>query len=1077
MKARGTTNQKGIIAWFATNHVAANLLMLFIIVAGIISLFTIRKQTTPDFELNTVRVQVAYLGAAPQEVEEGVVVKIEEAIQDIKGIVKLTGRASEGMGRVTAEVSSGYDLNEVLNEIKTRVDAISTFPGLTEKPVIFKEEIPIHVVFVAIHGALDEFSRKAIAQDVRDELMRLPDVSQVQFLGDRAYEISIEVSENVLRQYGLTMSEVSQAVKNSSVDLPGGTIKSDGGDILLRTEGQVYTGREFGALVLRTFADGTRLTLNDIATIKDGFVEEEGYGRFDGDRTATLRVLASGEQNELATAAVVQEYVDKKSATLPSGVQMDIWVNRSHYLKGRLQMMSSNMWQGALLVFVLLSLFLRIKVAAWVVLGIPITFLGALWLMPFGPWPVTINMMSLFGFIIVLGIVVDDAIIIGESIYTKIRADGHSLDNVISGAKRVATPATFGVLTTIAAFAPLLFVGGIAGPFFEAISVVVVLCLMFSLVESKLILPAHLVHTKIEPVDEEDLFNPQRRVGRWERVPRFFLKIQRHVQHGLHNVINNHYRPMVEKAVDNRGITTSIFVAMLILTVGTLASGIVKFEIFPDQASDFIQVQVEMQTGSAPSERDRVLTSLENTIIAMNAEYVEENPDSLPMMQHVGAFTQGNTGGIIFMEMPLSEDRPFDGEEISKRWRERVGEFVGVKELTFVDAQHLGGGPPLSFRLSGSNYEALEKAAGELEAELSDYEGIFDIRNTLNSGGEEIRLQITPEAEALGLTMSALGRQVRQAFYGEEAQRIQRGKDELKVMVRYPADERRSISDLKNMRIRTPGGDEVPFSSVADISFGKGYSSISRLNRERTITVSADIDPDIVESAEIVETISDEYIPVLLAKYPSVSYGLEGASQELVNLQRNMSVAFIAALFLIYALIAIPLHSYSQPLIIMSVIPFGIIGAVLGHIIMGRSVSMFSLFGLVALAGVVVNDSLIMIDFINKAREKGAAIKQAVIESGTLRFRAIVLTSFTTAAGLMPIMTEGSVQAQTVIPMAISLSFGIIFATVITLFLIPCLYMLREDGFKRMRQFKNWLLGRPTIEIDTQVPTAHLDRS
>ncbi|MBU2678566.1 MAG: efflux RND transporter permease subunit [Gammaproteobacteria bacterium] len=1077
MKARGTTNQKGIIAWFATNHVAANLLMLFIIVAGIISLFTIRKQTTPDFELNTVRVQVAYLGAAPQEVEEGVVVKIEEAIQDIKGIVKLTGRASEGMGRVTAEVSSGYDLNEVLNEIKTRVDAISTFPGLTEKPVIFKEEIPIHVVFVAIHGALDEFSRKAIAQDVRDELMRLPDVSQVQFLGDRAYEISIEVSENVLRQYGLTMSEVSQAVKNSSVDLPGGTIKSDGGDILLRTEGQVYTGREFGALVLRTFADGTRLTLNDIATIKDGFVEEEGYGRFDGDRTATLRVLASGEQNELATAAVVQEYVDKKSATLPSGVQMDIWVNRSHYLKGRLQMMSSNMWQGALLVFVLLSLFLRIKVAAWVVLGIPITFLGALWLMPFGPWPVTINMMSLFGFIIVLGIVVDDAIIIGESIYTKIRADGHSLDNVISGAKRVATPATFGVLTTIAAFAPLLFVGGIAGPFFEAISVVVVLCLMFSLVESKLILPAHLVHTRIEPVDEEDLFNPQRRVGRWERVPRFFLKIQRHVQHGLHNVINNHYRPMVEKAVDNRGITTSIFVAMLILTVGTLASGIVKFEIFPDQASDFIQVQVEMQTGSAPSERDRVLTSLENTIIAMNAEYVEENPDSLPMMQHVGAFTQGNTGGIIFMEMPLSEDRPFDGEEISKRWRERVGEFVGVKELTFVDAQHLGGGPPLSFRLSGSNYEALEKAAGELEAELSDYEGIFDIRNTLNSGGEEIRLQITPEAEALGLTMSALGRQVRQAFYGEEAQRIQRGKDELKVMVRYPADERRSISDLKNMRIRTPGGDEVPFSSVADISFGKGYSSISRLNRERTITVSADIDPDIVESAEIVETISDEYIPVLLAKYPSVSYGLEGASQELVNLQRNMSVAFIAALFLIYALIAIPLHSYSQPLIIMSVIPFGIIGAVLGHIIMGRSVSMFSLFGLVALAGVVVNDSLIMIDFINKAREKGAAIKQAVIESGTLRFRAIVLTSFTTAAGLMPIMTEGSVQAQTVIPMAISLSFGIIFATVITLFLIPCLYMLREDGFKRMRQFKNWLLGRPTIEIDTQVPTAHLDRS
>ncbi|MGB5257106.1 MAG: efflux RND transporter permease subunit [Woeseiaceae bacterium] len=1077
MNQRESTSQKGIIAWFAANHVAANLLMLFIIVAGLISAFTIRKQTTPDFELNTIQVRVLYLGAAPQEVEEGVVIKIEEAIQDVKGIVKLTGFAREGVGTVTAEVSTGADMNEVLSEIKTRVDAISTFPGLTEKPVIYKQEIPIHVVFLAIHGALDEFSRKDIAQEVREELMRLPAVSNVQLLGDRAYEISIEVSENVLRQYGLTMTEVSQAVRNSSVDLPGGTIKTDSGDILLRTEGQVYTGREFSTLVLRTFTDGTRLTLGDIATIKDGFVEEDGYGRFDGARTATLRVLASGEQNELTTAAAVREYVEEKRATLPDGVNMDIWVDRSHYLKGRLQMMSSNMWQGALLVFILLSLFLRIKVAAWVVVGIPITFLGAMWLMPFGPWPVTINMMSLFGFIIVLGIVVDDAIIIGESIYTKIRADGHSLENVVAGARRVATPATFGVLTTIAAFAPLLFVGGIAGPFFEAISVVVVLCLMFSLVESKLILPAHLVHTRIDPVDEEDLFNPQRHIRLRERIPRFFLKIQRRVQHGLHRVINDWYRPMVERAVDNRGITTSCFVATLILTIGLMAGGIVKFEMFPDQASDFLRVNVEMQTGTSPEERDRVLASLEDTVLEMNAEYVAEHPETLPMIQHVGAFTQGSTGGVIFVEMPQSEERPFNGDAISELWRERAGEFVGVKELTFTDADHLGGGPPLSFRLSGSNYEALENAAAELELRLAEFEGIFDITNSVNSGGDEIRLKIKPEAEALGLTLSSLGRQVRQAFYGEEAQRIQRGKDELKVMVRYPVEERRSIADLRNMRIRTPDGEEVPFSSVADMSFGTGYSGISRLNRERTVTVSADIDPEVVESTEIVKTISEDYIPALLARHPGVSYGLEGASQELVNLQRNLSIASIAALFLIYALIAIPLHSYSQPLLIMSVIPFGIIGAVIGHIVMGRSISMFSLFGLVALAGVVVNDSLIMVDFINKARAEGVALKKAVIESGTLRFRAIILTSFTTAAGLMPIMTEGSVQAQTVIPMAISLSFGIMFATFITLFLIPCLYMLREDGLKRMRQFWNWLHYRPNPEAVSESAAANFDRS
>ncbi len=1065
MKQTDTTREKGIIAWFAANHVAANLLMLFIIVAGLISVFTIRKQTTPDFELNTIQVRVAYLGAAPQEVEEGVVVKIEEAIQDVKGIVKITGRANEGMGSVTAEVASGADLNEVLNEIKTRVDAISTFPGLTEKPVIYKEEIPIHVVFVAIYGALDEFARKAYAQEVRYELMQLPDVSTVEFLGDRPYEISIEVSEDVLRQYGLTMSEVSQAVRNSSVDMPGGTIRSDSGDILLRTEGQVYTGREFGSLVLRTFPDGTRLTLSDIATITDGFVESDFYGRFDGDHTATLRVLASGEQNELATAAAVQEYIDKKSASLPPGVKMDTWIDRSHYLRGRLEMMTTNMWQGALLVFIVLSLFLRMKVAGWVVVGIPITFLGAMWLMPLGPWPVTINMMSLFGFIIVLGIVVDDAIIIGESIYTKIRADGNSLDNVIYGARRVAVPATFGVLTTIAAFAPLLFVGGIAGPFFEAISVVVVLCLVFSLIESKLILPTHLAHTRIEAVDEDDLFNPQRHIKFRERIPRFFLKIQRHVQHGLQKTIHHGYRPLVERAIESRGLTASIFTAALILTVGVMASGIVKFELFPESPSDFIQVQLELEAGSASSERDRVLGVLENTLLEMNEEYVAAHPDTLPMIRHIGVFTRSDTSGIIFVEMPQSEDRPFDGEEISNRWRERAGEFAGVKELTFVDADHLGGGPPLSFRLSGSNYSALEDAAGELQAKLADYEGIFDIRNTSTSGGEEIRLRIKPQAETLGLNMSSLGRQVRQAFYGEEAQRIQRGKDELKVMVRYPADERRSIADLKNMRIRTPAGDEVPFESVADITFGKAYSSISRLNRQRTITVSADIDPEIVESTEIVKSISEEFVPDLLSRHPGVSYGLEGASREQVELLRNLTVASIAALFLIYALIAIPLHSYSQPLIIMSVIPFGIIGAVLGHMVLGKSLSMFSLFGLVALAGVVVNDSLIMIDFINKARKDGMPLKEAVIGSGTQRFRAIILTSFTTAAGLMPIMTEGSLQAQFVIPMAISLSFGIIFATVITLILVPCLYMLQEDAFSRLRQFRNWLLKRPAADV------------
>jgi multidrug efflux pump subunit AcrB len=624
-------------------------------------------------------------------------------------------------------------------------------------------------------------------------------------------------------------------------------------------------------------------------------------------------------------------------------------------------------------------------------------------------------------------------------------------------------PATFGVLTTIAAFAPMLFVGGIAGAFFEAMSVVVILCLMFSLIESKLILPAHLVHTRIPPIDEAEIFRPYRDVPWYRWAPRFFQRLNRNIHTGMHNFIHKRYRPLLEAAVDNRGVTFSLFAGLMVLTVGLMNSGIVRTVLFPDVPGDFIQVQMTMQNGTAPRVRNAALDRLEQAALDLNADWVADNPGADPPIHHLGVFTQGDTGGQIFAEMPMDEDRPLNGEDIELMWRERVGEIPGVKELTFSSGTNIGGDAPLSFNLIGSNFESLEAAARELEQKLGEYDGVLDIRNSIASGGEEIKLSIKPEAEALGLTMSSLGRQVRQAFYGEEAQRIQRGKDELKVMVRYPEDERRSIADLENMRIRTDSGDEVPFSSVAEVSFGQAYSSIQRQNRKRVVTVSADVDAEKVEPSAIIEEISEEYIPGLLGRYPGVSYGLEGASQEQLELVRNLTLASVAALFLIYALIAIPLHSYSQPLIIMSVIPFGLIGAVVGHVVMGSAVSMFSLFGLIALAGVVVNDSLVMVDFINKARQNGSAVRTAVIESGTQRFRAIILTSLTTAAGLMPIMLEKSVQAQFVIPMAISLSFGIIFATVITLFLVPALYLLQIDFGHRVRSLKNLLLGRDPV--------------
>ena len=1058
------SNNEGIIGWFVRNPVAANLLMFAIIGLGLYSGINLRKQTTPDFDINYVSVRVPYLGAAPEEVEEGVVIKIEEAIQDTKGILKIKSSASEGIGSVRAEIEIDADINEVLNEIKAKVDAISTFPDLTEKPVVYKVEVPTGILFVSIYGDIDEYQRKDIAESIKDELLDYPEIKSINMMGDRPYEISIEVTENTLRKYDLTMSEVSAAIRQSSIDLPGGRIRSDGGDILLRTKGQVYTGEEFGDLVLRTYPDGSRLLLSDIANIDDGFVESKSWGRFNGKPSLDMEILAAQAENEIETADRVKEYIKKRSSTLPDGVQMEVWGDRSIYLQDRLDMMTKNMTQGAILVFIVLSLFLRFKVALWSVIGIPVAFFGALWLMPIGPFPVTINLISLFGFIMVLGIVVDDAIIIGESIYTKIRADGHSVENVIKGAKKVALPATFGVLTTIAAFAPMLFVTGFGGPFFKAMSVVVILCLFFSIIESKLILPAHLAHANIGEIDEDEIFSPYSSVAWYKWPKKLFQRANRSVQKNLHVIIKYKYAPLIRRAVENRGLTVTFFFSALIIIFGILNSGLTRFMIFPQVPGDYVVVELTMVDGAPAELRDKVINTIEQHALDLNEEWLMENPNDLPPINKLGAYTGGMTElgtpvggdniGLLVAELPF-DDRKLSVLEVENMWRARVEDMPGVKKLTFDSGRSIGGGSDLGFNVIGQNINELEQASKALENKLKEYNGVFDIRSSLSVGGEEIKLDVKPEAESLGLSMASVGRQVRQAFYGEEAQRIQRGKDEIKVMVRYPEEDRKSIGNLESMRIRNDLGDEIPFISVASATFGKAYSKIERENGDRVVTVSADVDSGSVEPRIVTADITNNFIPKLRDQYPQLEFDLEGTSSETVKLINELTVASIAALFLIYILIAIPLKSYLQPIIIMSVIPFGLIGAVIGHIVLDEAISMFSLFGIVALAGVVVNDSIIMVDFINKAREAGRSIVDAVVESGTQRFRAIVLTSLTTAAGLMPIMTETSTQAQFVIPMAISIAFGIVFATVITLFLIPCLYVILDDLINFLQSFRS----------------------
>ncbi|MDC0602611.1 efflux RND transporter permease subunit [Aliiglaciecola sp.] len=1022
--------EKGLIAWFARNSVAANLLMWILIFGGIFASFAIHKQVFPNLTFNNVVVTVPYLGAAPQEVEEGVVIKIEEAIKDIEGIKKITSTATEGNGRVNVEVEDDYDTQLVLDEIKVQVDAIPSFPANTEKPVVYRQKATQDVMWVSIYGDASERELKEFAKSIRDDIANLPGLSAVQVIGARDYEVSVEISEAKLQEYQLTFNELVAAVRRSSIDVPSGSIRSENGDILLRAKGQAYNAYDFASLVLVTRDDGTRLLLGDIASINDGFVEDNNYASFDRKDAVNIRVQAVGDQNALNISKTVNAFLVELKPTLPGNIKADTWGDSSFYLADRLNMMLSNMLIGALLVFLVLSLFLKLRLAAWVMVGLPVCFLGALLIMQSEVFNISINMISLFGFILVLGIVVDDAIIMGESAYSEIDKHGHSTENVIRGVKRVAMPATFGVLTTIAAFTPMLLVPGTFGVIWKTIGWVVIICLIFSLIESKLILPAHLAHMKDKPYDPA-------KANRFQRFRDFFSE-------GIKRFITNSYVPFLGKVIRNRYTTLATFIAVLVVTFGLFFSGIVRFVFFPNIPSDFMMGTVNLEAGSSIVQRDAAIDALLTSLYEMDAGVREDTNE--PVVKHSIAFSQGNLSGQVFVELSKGETREIDAFEIFQRWRDAMPEIPGVKS---IDIGSPGGGPgggaDLTFEFSGNNLAELKAATEALKAHLKGFDGVADINDTFSGGSDEIRLNILPQAEALGLSLDALATQVRYGFYGAEAQRIQRGDEEVKVMVRYPKDERSSIGHLENMRIRTSTGQEIPFSEVADIELAQGYGSIVRVDGNRSITVTAKADKGKINPQEVAVEVQNTFIKDLLLQYPSVEFRLEGASKEQGEALGSLAQGFAFALFAIYALMAVPLKSYSQPFIIMSVIPFGIVGAIVGHLLLGHAVSVLSICGIIALTGVVVNDSLIMVDFVNRARSEGHSLVQAVVEAGSQRFRAIVLTSLTTFMGLMPIVFEKSLQAQIVIPMAISLAFGILFATVITLLLVPSLYLILDD--------------------------------
>jgi multidrug efflux pump subunit AcrB len=1043
--------KKGIIAWFARNSVAANLLMWVLIIGGLFGTVTINKQIFPTFELNFLSITVAYPGAAPQEIEEGINIKIEEAIQDINGIKKVTSVAREGVGSVTIEVEDSYDPQDILDDVKLRIDAISTFPENIEKPTINRIEPENNVIWVSVYGDMSLHDMKELAKSIREDITALPAVTRAKVTGVRDYEIGIELSEDKLREYGLTFSQVALAVQRSSIDLPGGSIRAEDGDILLRTKGQAYTGDDFAKIVVSTRADGSRITLPQVATIKDGFEERLEYTRFNGKPAAIIEVTSIDEQNALDISKQVKNYIEERRLTLPASAKLDTWGDLTHYLKGRLNMMLSNMLYGAILVFIILALFLELKLAFWVMMGLPVCFLGAVLLMPLEPFSLSINLLTLFAFILVLGIVVDDAIVIGESAFTEIEKHGHSLDNVVRGAKNVAMPATFGVLTTIAAFMPMLMVSGPQGVIWKSIGMIVILCMLFSLVESKLILPAHLARLKLP--------DPNAKKG---LLGRFKVALNAKVQYFIHQK----YRHFLVTCIKHRYNVVALFIGVLILSVALVASGKVRWVFFPDIPSDFIQVQLEMDEGSSENNTLKVVQQVETALFAMNDKMEQDN--GYPVVKHSFINMSSRTSAFIFAELTKGEEREVDGVAIAEAWRKQLPELIAVKKLN-INARTNEAGGDISFRLTSSDLEQLAKAADELKLKLGTYEGVYDIADNLSTGSHEISLKIRPEAEAMGLTLADLAQQVRYGFYGYEAQRILRNKEEIKVMVRYPLEQRRTVGHLENMQIRTPQGASVPFSTVAEIEFGDSYSSITRVDGRRAIAISANANKTKVEPSKVVKEIQADFLPYLEQKYPSMSVSLDGESADEQSALVSLMQGFFFALFTIYALMAIPLKSYSQPLIIMSVIPFGMIGALFGHFILGLSMSILSLCGIIALAGVVVNDSLILVDFVNRARAQGMSIVQAAVDSGCYRFRAIILTSLTTFVGLVPIILEKSLQAQIVIPMATSLAFGILFSTVVTLILVPLLYIILDDIKRTSRRFYVWWWQPKIVEQPTEI--------
>ncbi|MDH5619273.1 MAG: efflux RND transporter permease subunit, partial [Gammaproteobacteria bacterium] len=976
---------------------------------------------------DTITVQVPLRGATPEDVELGVAVRIEEAVKDLEGLDRIVSVSSEGATNVIIEIDKGYDPRQLLDDIKSRIDAINTFPAEAEKPVIGLRQRRFGVIDVAVAGDYSESEIRMFAEQVRDELLRLDGITHAELDAVRQYEIAIEVSPDRLREFDVTLADIGQAIRTSSVDLSAGNVRTEGGDVLIRSKGQAYRRADFDEIVIKTNPDGSIVRISDVATVVDGFVEDAMRTRFNGKHAAFVQVSRVGNQSAIDISSKVREYIESRQASLPVGLELSFWDDDSARLKDRLTIMTKSAIQGGLLVILLLSLFLRPSVAVWVFLGIPISFLGAFIVMHL--LDISLNLMSAFGFILVLGIVVDDAIVTGESIYSRMRAGDQGLSAAIQGTKEVAIPVTFGILTTIAAFGPLAFIEGRMGEVFSQIPLVVIPVLLFSLVESKLILPAHLKHVELHEHD-----NKMTGFQAW----------QTRFADGFEGVIRDYYLPLLRLATSHRYATLAAFVGALIVLVTLIMSGWTRFTPFPRIEGETATATLTMPAGTPFEVTNRHAEAIYQAALVLQEEL--RDPETGQSMV-TNILTNVSSGEArVQMETVPRQDRTIEFSTIvlGNDWRRLVGRIPGAESLNFRSS-FFRAGDPIDVQFSGNSLDTLTVVGDQLKQHLATYPDVFEIADSLSNGKEELQIDLSPQGHLLGLTRSDIVNQVGQAFKGLQAQRIQRGRDDIRVLVRFPLGERSTISSLNEMLIATPSGSRIPLANVAEITPGRGPSQIRRIDGYRVLNVTADIDQSTTNMTVVINSIT-EFLDDLLVKYPSVTYTFEGEQRRQAETFGSLQVGIVIVLFVIYCLLALPLKSYTQPIVIMSVIPFGIIGAVIGHWLMGHSLTMLSMLGLMALTGVAINDSLVLVDYVNQRhRAAGDDLQTSVERAGVVRFRPVMLTSLTTFFGLLPLLMEKSSSAQFLVPMAISLGFGILFATLITLLLVPVNIMIGRD--------------------------------